>query len=237
MTAREQLIADSFVALTDTLVAGFELRDFLSMLVERTVPLVHADAGGVVLADQRGGLQVMAASSSAVRLLELVQLQHGEGPCVDAFRTGRAVTRDDPAAMQAAWPRYAPRLAEAGYASAQAVPMRLREEVIGALDVFRAGPGALGDADLELARALADVATVGIVQQRLRRAGDLLAEQLQHALTSRVLIEQAKGVLAERAGIDPDAAFALLRRYARSHGRPLAQVVQGVLDGTLRLPG
>jgi GAF domain-containing protein len=237
VTAREELIADTFVELADSLVRDFDLLDFLHTVVERTVELVHADAGGIMLADQRGGLQVMAASSHAVRLVEVFELQHSEGPCLDAFRSGEAVTRDDPAAMRAAWPRFTPRLADAGFASAQAVPMRLRQEVIGALNVFRTTPGALSDADMKLARALADVATVGIVQQRMLRAGDLLAEQLQAALTSRVMIEQAKGVLAERAGIDVDVAFEVMRRHARTSGRPLAQVVQGVLDGSLALPG
>jgi transcriptional regulator with GAF, ATPase, and Fis domain len=235
VTTRESLIAETFVELTNTLVDTSDLLHFLHTLIERTVALVDADAGGIMLADQRGGLEVLAASSHATWLLELFELQHDEGPCLDAFRSGQAVSKADEVAMRASWPSFTPRLAQAGFASAQAIPMRLRNDVIGALNVFRVAPGALSQSDMQLARALADVATVGIVQQRVISARDLLAEQLQDALTSRVSIEQAKGVLAERVGVGVDDAFALLRTHARRHGLPLRQVVAGVLSGTLPL--
>jgi len=235
VTTRESLIAETFVELADTLVDEFDLLDFLHTLIERTVALVDADAGGIMLADQRGGLEVLAASSHASHLVELFELQHDEGPCLDAFRSGQSVSRADEAAMRASWPTFTPRLAEAGFASAQAVPMRLRNQVIGALNVFRVIPGALSESDMALARALADVATVGILQQRVINARELLAEQLQEALNSRVMIEQAKGVLAERTGVQVDQAFELIRSHARRGGIPLRQVVDGVLSGTLRL--
>jgi transcriptional regulator with GAF, ATPase, and Fis domain len=237
VTTREELIADTFVELADTLVAEFDLIDFLHRLVERTVELVDADAGGLMLADQRGGLEVMAASSHASRLLELFEVQHDEGPCPDAFRSGLAVSRTDLAAMHAAWPHFTPRMAEAGFASAQAVPMRLRDQVIGALNVFRVSEGELSPADLTLAQALADVATVGLLQQRAISARELLAEQLQGALTTRVRIEQAKGILAERTGLDVDQVFELMRSHARRNGRPLSAVVDAVIDGTFRRSG
>jgi transcriptional regulator with GAF, ATPase, and Fis domain len=236
VTARETLIADTFVELADTLVGEFDLTDFLHTLIERTVDLVDADAGGIMLADQRGGLEVMAASSHASRLVELFELQHDEGPCLDAFRSGRSVTRVDEAEMAAAWPVFTPRLAAAGFASAQAIPLRLREDVIGALNIFRIAPGALEPADMKLARALADVATVGILQQRVISAREILAEQLETALNSRILIEQAKGVLAERSGVSVDEAFVLLRSHARNTGSPLRQVATEVIHGRLRLP-
>ena len=236
MTTREQLIADTFVELADTLVSEFDLLEFLHTLIERTVALVDADAGGIMLADQHGKLEVLAASTPATRLVELFELQHDEGPCLDAFRSGQSVSRVDAAAMHAAWPSFTPRLAQAGFASAQALPLRLRNEVIGALNVFRVSPEALSDADMKLARALADVATVGIIQQRMISARELLAQQLQQALDSRVRIEQAKGVLAERAGISVDEAFVLMRSHARNTGAHLRQVVEGVLAGTLSLP-
>ena len=236
MTTREALIADTFVELADTLVREFDLIDFLHTLIERTVELVDADAGGIMLADQRGGLEVMAASSHASRLVELFELQHEEGPCLEAFRSGRAVSKVDPAAMRAAWPVFTPRLAQAGFASAQAIPLRLRDEVIGALNVFRVAPGALSESDLQLARALADVATVGIIQQRALTARELLAEQLQEALNSRIRIEQAKGILAERSGVGVDEAFVLLRSHARRTSAPLHRVVAEVIAGRLRLP-
>ncbi len=236
MTDRELLIADAFVELADTLVDDFDLVEFLSTVVDRAVTLVGAQAGGIMLSDQRGGLEVLASSSHATRLVELFEVQNDEGPCLDAFRTGRAVTRDSPAEMRASWPGFTPRLAEAGFASAQAVPMRLRNEVIGALNVFRAEPGPLTDAEMKLVRALADVATVGILQQRAVSASSMLAEQLQSALHSRVLIEQAKGIIAERAGTDIDSAFDMIRSHARRTGAPLRAVVARVIDGSLRPP-
>ena len=235
MITREELIADTFVELADTLVAEFDVIDFLHTLVERTVALLDADAGGIMLADHRGGLEVLAASSHEVRLVELFELQHNEGPCLDAYRSGQVVTKATPAEMRDAWPTFTRRLEEAGYASAQAVPMRLRDEVIGALNVFRVAPGGLAEADLKLARALADVATVGLLQERTIRARDLLAEQLQVALNSRILIEQAKGALAERNGVGVDEAFTLMRTHARRHGIPLPAVAAGVVTGRIHL--
>ncbi|WP_222196203.1 GAF and ANTAR domain-containing protein [Modestobacter italicus] len=233
MTARELLIADTFVELAGTLVDDFDLIDFLHALVERTVALVDADAGGIMLADQRGGLEVMAASTHDTRLVELFELQHDEGPCLDAFRTGEQVTKVDEAAMRGAWPTFTARLSEAGFASAQAIPLRLQTQVIGALNVFRVAPGALSAADMKLARALADVATVAIVQQRVLDAREQLAEQLQEALTSRIRVEQAKGILAERSGVGVDAAFTLMRTHARRSGLPLRQVVDAVISGAV----
>ena len=235
MTAREDLIADTFVELADTLVAEFDTIDFLHTLVERTLALLDADAGGIMLADQRGGLEVLAASSHEVRLVELFELQNHEGPCLEAFRTGEAVTKTDLADMRASWPSFTARLERAGFASAQAVPMRLREEVIGALNVFRVTPGALSPADMKMARALADVATVGLLQERTIRARERLAEQLQGALNSRVLIEQAKGVLAERSGLEVDQAFTAMRSHARRSGASLHAVADDIIHGRIGL--
>ena len=234
MSTREELIADAFVELADTLVDEFDVLDFLHTLIERAVGLLDADAGGIMLADHRGGLEVLASSSHEVHLVELFELQNQEGPCLEAFRSWRAVTKDDVAEMRAAWPSFTARLEQAGFSSAQAVPMRLREEVIGALNVFRTAPGALSSADMKLARALADVATVGLLQERSLRARSRLAEQLQVALNSRVLIEQAKGVLAERTGLEVDQAFAAMRTHARRNGLPLHDVAGEIVRGRLR---
>ena len=235
MTAREEAISDTFVLLADTLVAEFDVLDFLHTLVERTVALLDADAGGIMLADQQGGLEVLAASSHEVRLVELFEVQNEEGPCLEAFRSGEEVTKPDLAAMRRTWPAFTARVEQAGFASAQAVPMRLRDEVIGALNVFRRAPGALSASDMRLARALADIGTIGLLQERSLRARDRLAEQLQGALNSRVLIEQAKGVLAERSGLEVGQAFTALRDHARRNGIPLAEVADAVVRGRLRL--
>ena len=235
MSTREEQIADAFVELADTLVDDFDVLDFLHTLVERAVALLDADAAGIMLADQRGGLEVLAASTHEVRLVELFELQSREGPCLEAYRTGAAVTQNDLAEMRAAWPTFTPRLEQAGFSSAQAVPMRLRTEVIGALNVFRVAPGALNPEDMKLARALADVATIGLLQERTARSNHRLAQQLQGALDSRVLIEQAKGVLAEQTGLEVDDAFAMLRAHARRRGLPLLTVAGDVVQGRTRL--
>jgi GAF domain-containing protein len=231
VNAREGLIADAFVELADTLVDDFDVVDFLQTLVEHAVALLHVDAGGIILFDQRRRLQVMASSSEAAQVLELFELQAEQGPCVDCARTGEPVLLTEPAAMHAAWPRFTPHLLDAGFGMAGAIPMRLRTEVVGALNVFRVAPGQLAPGDLKLGRALADVATVGIVQQRTISARDLVAEQLRGALDSRVLIEQAKGMLAERAGLEVGAAFELLRRRARETSTPLLDVARALLAG------
>jgi GAF domain-containing protein len=235
MMTREELIADTFVELADTLVADFDAVEFLHTLVERAVLLLEADACGIMLAEPHGGLEVVAASSHQIRLVELFELQADEGPCLEAFHTGLAVTKDDLEDMRRAWPRFTRRLEEAGFASAQAVPMRLRDEVVGALNIFRLAPGALSVPDMKLARALTDVATVGLLQERAIRSRDLLAEQLQAALHSRVLIEQAKGVLAERTGLEVDQAFTVMRTHARRHQIPLRAVAADVITGHLQL--
>ena len=229
MSAREDLIADTFVELADSLVAGFEVTDLLDRLVLRAVELLDADAAGIMLADPKGELQVLAASSHDVRLLELFELQGDSGPCLDSFRSGEAVTPPDRAAMRACWPAFAARTESVGYRSAQAVPMRLRDQVIGAMDVFRLAEGALVGSQLKLARALADVASIALIAERTISARELVADQLQEALDSRVVLEQAKGMLAARTGVDVDRAFAQLRDHARRTGQPLRDVAAAVV--------
>jgi transcriptional regulator with GAF, ATPase, and Fis domain len=233
MTSREELLASTFVSLADTLVADFDVIDFLHTLATRSVELLDADAAGIMLADQRGGLHVMASSTEEARLLELYELQNNEGPCLDCFQTGRPVARDDLPAMRSSWPAFTEQLQGLGFHSAQALPMRLRDETIGALNLFRLKPGQLTPADLSIGQAMADVATVGLIQERAIAASELLATQLQTALSSRVQLEQAKGVLAQRAGLRMDEAFQVMRAYARSHNRRLSDVAARIIDGTL----
>lgn len=233
MKSREQLLASTFVDLADTLVADFDVVDFLHTLVSRSVELLDANAAGIMLADLRGGLKVMASSTEEVRLLELYELQNDEGPCLDCFRSGTPVGRADLPAMRGSWPAFAERLQELGFNSAQAIPMRLRSETIGALNLFRIEPGRLTEADLWIGQAMAHVATVGLIQERAIAAKELLAEQLQAALSSRVLIEQAKGVLAERTGLQLDEAFHVMRGYARSHSHRLGEIAAQIIDGSI----
>jgi transcriptional regulator with GAF, ATPase, and Fis domain len=228
----QALLSDTFVELTDTMVAGFDVIDFMHVLTDRSVQLLDVSAAGLLLADPRGELRVVAASSEAARLLELFQLQNDQGPCLDCFRSGQPVTAADLTVEAQRWPRFAPAAREAGFAAVQALPMRLREQVIGALNLFRVVPGNFEPADIRVGQALADVATIGLLQERSMRHSDTLNEQLQTALNSRVIIEQAKGKLAERLGLDMDDAFKLLRDYARTSNRHLSELARAFVQGT-----
>jgi len=227
-----QLLSDAFVELTDTMVAGFDVIDFLHVLTDRSALLLDVSAAGLLLADPRGELRVVAASNEAARLLELFQLQNDQGPCLDCYRSGQPVQAADLDAAAARWPRFAPAALQAGFAAVQALPMRLREQVIGALNLFRAVPGAFDPADVRVGQALADVATISLLHERSMRHSDTLNEQLQTALNSRVVIEQAKGKLAERLGLDMDQAFNLLRDYARNRNLRLSDLAQAFVDGS-----
>lgn len=231
MTSREHLLAETFVELADTLVDDFDVIDFLHTLASRTVELLDVSAAGIMMADQRGGLRVMASSAEAARLLELYELQNDEGPCLDCFRTGESVSATDLPEMRARWPLFTGRLEELGFRSAQAIPMRLRRETIGALNIFGSTPVGLTPDGMRLGQALADVATVGLVQERAISARELLAEQLQTALNSRIVLEQAKGILAERARVDMDESFRVIRDYARRRGLLLIKVAEGIIAG------
>lgn len=232
-----QLLSETFVELTDTMVAGFDVIDFMHVLTDRSVQLLDVSAAGLLLADPRGELRVVAASSEAARLLELFQLQNDQGPCLDCFRAGQPVAAGDLAAEAARWPRFAPAARQAGFAAVQALPMRLREQVIGALNLFRAGPGAFDPVDIRIGQALADVATISLLHERSMRHSDTLNEQLQTALNSRVVIEQAKGKLAERLGLDMGQAFSLLRDHARARNLRLSALAQAFIDGSEPLSG
>ncbi len=233
MTSREHLLAVTFVELADTLVDEFDVIDFLHTLASRSVELLDASAAGIMLSDQRGHLRVMASSTEEARMMELFELQNNEGPCLDCFRTGSPVAQVDLAAMRRAWPTFTLRLHELGFTSAQAIPMRLRTDTIGALNIFRRSTGPLSPTDLAIGQALADVATVGLMQERAIAARDLLAEQLQGALNSRILLEQATGVLAERAGLPMEEAFLVMRTHAHANRRRLGDIAAAVISGPL----
>jgi GAF domain-containing protein len=231
--SREQLLADTFVVLADTLVDDYDVVDLLDGLVTTCVSLLGVTASGLLLDDQKGHLAVVASSSEETRLLEIFQLQNNEGPCLDCVRTGSAVSCADLLEDQARWPRFVPAAMAAGFRSVAALPLRLREHVIGGLNLFGSGVGPVSPDDRRLAQALADVATIGILQRRSAHRSTMVAEQLQHALNSRIVIEQAKGVLAERNSVSMDTAFATLRRYARNHNLKLTDVALNVVRGEL----
>ena len=229
----EALLTRTLVQLADTLVDDFDVVELLTLLTDRCVEVVGASAAGLMLAAPEGDLRVMASSSEAMRLLELFEIQAQEGPCLDCYRTGRPVATPDLARVGGPWPRFAPVALDAGFRAAHAFPMRLRGEVIGALNTFQAATGTLEDADALAAQALADVATIAILQHRAVLHAQVVNDQLNNALNSRVVIEQAKGMLAERAGIDMEQAFSRLRNHARNHNLRLVDVARDVIDGTL----
>ena len=231
MPAREALLSQTFVQLADTLVDEFDIIDLLTVLADRCVELLDAAAAGILLADHDGVLHVMAASTEQARLLELFQLQNHEGPCLDCFSTGHAAVND--LALSQQWPRFAPQALAAGYSAVHALPMRLRENVIGALNVFLDDRVLASNDDLLIAQALADAATIAILQDQAIREAQVVAAQLDGALTSRIAIEQAKGILAERAEVDMQEAFSRLRGYARDHNRQLSVVATELINGTL----
>jgi ANTAR domain-containing protein/GAF domain-containing protein len=226
----ETALADVFVELADTLVDDFDVMDFLHVLTQRCVEVLGVSAAGLLLADGRGSLQAVAASSERTRLLELFQIQTDQGPCLDCFATGQPVFEAD-LFSSSRWPRFTAGAREVGFAGVHAVPMRLRTEIIGALNFFTVEPGALDGSIARLGQALADVATIGLLQQRAIHRRDTLAVQLQTALNSRVVIEQAKGILAERLHVDLDQAFFLLRQGARSHNRGLSDLAAAIVVG------
>ena len=232
---REQRLAEVFVELADTLVEEFDAVDLLQTLAERCVELVDADAAGLMLDDQRGNLRLIAHSHESARLLELFELQQQEGPCLDCFATGQVIANVDLTTATDRWPVFTQAAREVGFGTSHAVPLRLRRQVIGALNLFSAGRRPLSDSHLAVAQGLADMATIGLLHERAVRDQVTLSEQLQTALQSRILIEQAKGVLLAQTGRSVEAAFALMRTHARRTGQPLTtlagDVVAGQVDG------
>jgi transcriptional regulator with GAF, ATPase, and Fis domain len=231
--AREQRLVEVFVELADTLVEEFDVVDFLQTLTERCVELVDTDAAGLMLDDQRGNLQVVAYTDESARLLELFELQKTEGPCLDCFATGQVIANVDLADAGTRWPVFAEAAREVGYAVSHALPLRLRRQVVGALNLFTVAPVRLTDAHLSVVQGLADIATIGLLHERAIQDQVVLAEQLRTALHSRIVIEQAKGMLSARGGTSVGQAFQLMRTHARRTGVALTTVAEAVVTQEL----
>lgn len=231
--SREMLLNQTFVELADTLVEDFDVVDLLIRLADRCVEVLEVSAAGIMLAAPDGKLRVIASSSDAMRVLELFELQADEGPCLDCFRTAEPIVNQNLDEVGGRWPEFSAHAVEAGFHSAHALPMRLRGTIIGALNLFHTAAGEIPKADIDAAQALADIATIGILQHRGGLEAQVINEQLQQALNGRIIIEQAKGVLAERRSLDMAQAFAMLRGHARNHNVRLIDVASGVIDGTL----
>jgi GAF domain-containing protein len=233
-SGREQLLSEAFVGLADTLVDDYDIIDLLDRLVGYSVELLAADAAGIMLADAQGKLRVVASSQENAKVMELLQLQSDQGPCMECCRTGVAVSVPNVADVAMRWPVFVAAVADRGaYRSVHALPLRLRGEAIGAMNLFHGQPGALPEADLAVGQALADVATIGILSERAIRRSEVVTEQLQTALNHRVIIEQAKGVLAQHGNLTMAAAFDRLRRYARTHNARLSEVARQVIETDL----
>ncbi|MGH8881992.1 MAG: GAF and ANTAR domain-containing protein, partial [Stackebrandtia sp.] len=222
-------LSDVFVEMADTLVAEFDVVDFLHNLTERAATVSGASAVGLLLADQQGRLRYMAASAETAKVLDLFQLQNEEGACLDCFHSHQPVINTDLSEASSRWPAFAPKAADAGFESVHALPMRLRERVIGALNLFGRADVRFEPADVRVVQAIADVATIALLQERSVTRADTVTEQLQAALNSRVVIEQAKGAVAQSIGVGVDEAFELLRAYARSRQQRLTAVCELLL--------
>jgi GAF domain-containing protein len=231
-STREATLAKTFVTLADTLVDDFDVTDLFDRLTNACVELLGAACAGLMLADQHGALQLMASSSEAMRTLELFELSHDQGPCMECFAARRPIFADLRAPEAAdRWPQFTVEARRESVTAVQALPMRLRGQTIGALNLFHTGSPTLDEHDTALAQALADIATIALLQRRALASSELLSEQLQEALNDRVVIEQVKGLLAERGQLDVDAAFDLLRRYCRSLRLPLTRTARELLTG------
>lgn len=230
---RETLLARTFVELADTLVDDFDVVDVLMLLTDCCVEALDVQAAGIMLAGPNGQLRVMASSSAAMRFLEQFEVQIQEGPCFDSYDTGHAVLNPDLDAGGGRWPRFCAEALNAGFHSAHALPLHVRGSVIGALNLFRTGVGEMGPADFEVAQALADVAAIAVLQHRGEFETQVLTEQLAHASNSRIMLEQAKGMLAEGLDLDMEQSFATLRNHARNHHLRLGDVAKSVVEGSL----
>jgi transcriptional regulator with GAF, ATPase, and Fis domain len=234
--SRETLLVRTFVTLADSLVADYDVIDLLQVLVDQCTGLFDASASGIILGPDDNHLEVVVSTSEESRLVGLMQIRAGEGPCVEAVTTGEVVSVADMDDMAGRWPTFAADAAASDYVAVHAIPLRLRGQTIGSMNLFREHEGSLNDEDAIAAQALADVATISILQERAIRDSTIVKEQLQHALNSRVLIEQAKGVLSYTHDLDMDGAYRLLRHHSRSTRAPMTVVATQIIDGSLKIP-
>lgn len=235
MRTREDELLQTVATLADSLVDDFDVVDLLQVLVEHCAELFDAVAAGILLVSPSGPLEVIVSTSERSEFVEMMQLRAGEGPCVEAVATGQVVSVEDLRDVADRWPKFAADARQSGFASLHAIPMRLRDSIIGSLNLFRDRVGKLNEPDAIAAKTLADIATISILQQRLVEESILTQGQLQRALDSRVVIEQAKGYIAQSHGLDMDAAFQLIRAHARSTQTRLSVVAADITTGRLSL--
>ena len=231
--ARESILVATLVELADNLVDNYDVIDILTVMSDRCVEAIGVDAAGVMLALPGGELQFVASSSESMRVLELFQIQVNEGPCVDCYSGGIAVIEPALSEPDERWPRFTPRALAQGFHSVHCLPMRLRGRTIGALNLFRSSEGALDESDIVVAQGLADVATIAILQHQTSLNSKMLTDQLSNALNSRIIIEQAKGMISQATACDMDQAFVWLRAHARNHNERLTDVAARIVGGDM----
>lgn len=230
-STRDEVLFATLLELADTATNGFDLVSMADRLVGACVEVLGVTAAGIMLADQRKSLRVFASTNEETRMLELFELQNNDGPCLEAFGTGKQIAGVDLSQFTTRWPRFAAAAMSAGINTAYAVPMRLRDQTIGALNLFQSGTEPMSSHDLSVAKVMADMAAIGIINHWSIRQQEVLAQQLQSALNTRVTIEQAKGVVAERQGVSMSEAFEYLRSTARASRRPIAEVAVETVTG------
>jgi GAF domain-containing protein len=233
---REQRLIDAFVGATDTLVTDYDVVELLQTLIDNAVGIFDVDAAGIILANDRGELEVLVSTSESSGLLGILQLETGEGPCIQAYEAGAVVTADSRAEMERRWPTFATAAERAGFGSVHSVPLRIRDEALGSVNLFRTAEGALDERDASAAQALTDVATISILQQRTADSAARVEQQLRQALDSRIVIEQAKGFIAHTLDVDMDTAFTVLRTHARSHQQLLAETARAIVQREVPVP-
>ena len=232
---REARLIAAFVKLTDTLIDDYDVVDVLHWLVQECATMLDTQDGGVLLVDADGSLQLVASTSEEAQLVEMFQLAAGAGPCLDCFKSGEAVTVGNLEAETDRWPHFTQEALTRGFKSVHATPLRLREQVIGTMNLFSVHVGALNAEDAAVAQALANVATIGILQEHTFQSAHTLTEQLQRALDTRILIEQAKGVVVAKTGMNMAEAFSALRASATHRNLHLRQVADDVIAGRLEI--
>jgi GAF domain-containing protein len=229
----EPLVCSTLIELADSLLEDFDAVDLLTLLATRCVDLLDVSTAGVMLVAPEGDLRCVASSSECIRSMELFELQTREGPCLDSFRLKERVIVETPENLKLRWPRFGNEAVRSGFKSAYAFPMRLREQHIGSLNIFRSKDGSMPSEDLLAAQAFADMASITILQQRFACEARLLNSQLTTALSSRAILEQAKGVLVGRRGLKLEEAFSWMRSHARNNNVKLAVVAQQIVNGLL----
>lgn len=232
---REQMLLETLTVVADTLTDDFDVVEFLHKLVERCAAICEAVEVGIVLANARPELVVMASTSDRLHAIEALQISAGHGPCLDAFVYGEVVTASSREEIAARWPALAEGIRDTGYRSVHAVPLRLRKTTIGSLNFFRDKEGRLDPDDVPAAQTIADIATIGLVQERALREATATRDQLQHALDARIVIEQAKGIIAHRNNVDIETAWHLLRQRARSHQARVSDIAHAIVEGIITL--